>query len=46
MEVHKIRTNGNSYFYEGDITAFVLIDKALTTEERQKLENYLNQKIN
>ena len=39
------RTNGNSYFYEGDITAFVLIDKALTTEERQKLENYLNQQF-
>ena len=40
------RTNGKNYLYEGDITAFVLIDKALTTEERQKLENYLNQKIN
>lgn len=39
------RTNGNSYFYEGDITAFVLIDKALTTEERQKVENYLKQKF-
>jgi hypothetical protein len=40
------RTNGNSYFYGGDITAFVLIDKALTTQERQKLENYLNQQFN
>ena len=40
------RKNGSGYFYEGDITAFVLIDKALTTEERQKLENYLNQKFN
>lgn len=40
------RTNGNSYFYEGDITAFIILDKALTTEERQKLENYLKQKFN
>ena len=40
------RTNGNSYFYEGDITAFIIIDKALTTQERQKLENYLNQQFN
>ena len=39
------RTNGNSYFYEGDITAFIIIDKALTTQERQKVENYLNQKF-
>ena len=39
------RTNGSSYYYEGNITAFVLIDKALTTEERQKVENYLNQKF-
>jgi len=40
------RTNGNSYFYEGDITAFIIIDKALTEQERQKLENYLNQQFN
>ncbi len=39
------RTNGSGFYYEGDITAFVLIDKALTTEERQKLENYLKQKF-
>jgi len=39
------RTNGNSHFYEGDITAFIVIDKALTEQERQKLENYLNQKF-
>jgi hypothetical protein len=39
------RTNGGGYYYEGDITAFVLIDKALTTQERQKVENYLNQTV-
>jgi len=39
------RTNGNSYFYEGDITAFIILDKALTEQERQKLENYLKQKF-
>lgn len=40
------RTNGGGFYYTGDITAFVLIDKALTTQERQKLENYLNQQFN
>ena len=40
------RTNGSAFYYEGDITAFVLIDKALTEQERQKLENYLNQQFN
>lgn len=41
------RTNGTGgYPYKGDITAFIIIDKALTTEERQKLENYLKQKFN
>ena len=39
------RTNGEGYFYEGDITAFIILDKALTTQERQKLENYLNQQF-
>lgn len=39
------RTNGGGFYYEGDITAFVLIDKALTTEERQKVESYLKQKF-
>jgi len=39
------RTNGISYFYEGDIAAFIILDKALTTEERQKLENYLKQNL-
>jgi hypothetical protein len=39
------RTNGSGLYYEGDITAFVLIDKALTTQERQKVENYLKQKF-
>lgn len=39
------RTNGSGFYYEGDITAFIIIDKALTTEERQKVENYLNQKF-
>lgn len=40
------RTNGGGFYYEGDITAFIILDKALTTEERQKLENYLKQKFN
>ena len=41
------RTNGTGgYCYEGDITAFIIIDKALTEQERQKLENYLNQQFN
>jgi hypothetical protein len=40
------RTNGSGFYYEGDITAFIILDKALTTEERQKLENYLNQQFN
>jgi hypothetical protein len=40
------RTNGGGYYYTGDITAFIIIDKALTTEERQKVENYLKQKFN
>jgi hypothetical protein len=39
------RTNGSGYFYEGDITAFIILDKALTTQERQKVENYLNQQF-
>ena len=39
------RTNGNSYFYECDITAFIILDKALTAEERQKVENYLKKTI-
>ena len=40
------RTNGGGFYYEGDITAFIILDKALTAEERQKLENYLKQKFN
>ena len=40
------RTNGGGFYYEGDITAFIIIDKALTEQERQKLENYLNQQFN
>jgi len=40
------RTNGSGFYYEGDITAFIIIDKALTEQERQKLENYLNQQFN
>jgi len=41
------RTNGTGgYLYTGDITAFIILDKALTTQERQKLENYLKQKFN
>ena len=39
------RTNGSGFYYEGDITAFIILDKALTAEERQKLENYLKQKF-
>lgn len=39
------RTNGGGFYYEGDVTAFIILDKALTTEERQKLENYLNQQF-
>lgn len=39
------RTNGGGFYYTGDMTAFIIIDKALTTEERQKLENYLKQKF-
>ena len=39
------RTNGSGYFYEGNITAFIILDKALTTQERQKVENYLNQQF-
>src|SRR5690606_17686426 len=39
------RTNGGGFYYEGDITAFIILDKALTAEERQKLENYLKQKF-
>jgi hypothetical protein len=40
------RTNGTGgYPYKGDITAFIILDKALTTQERQKLENYLNQQF-
>jgi hypothetical protein len=39
------RTNGEGYFYEGDIAAFIILDKALTTQERQKVENYLKQKF-
>ena len=40
------RTNGTGFYYEGDVTAFIILDKALTTEERQKVENYLNQQFN
>jgi len=40
------RTNGSAFYYEGDITAFIILDKALTTQERQKVENYLKQKFN
>lgn len=40
------RTNGGGYYYEGNITAFIILDKALTEQERQKLENYLKQKFN
>ena len=40
------RTNGSAFYYTGDITAFILMDKALTEQERQKLENYLNQQFN
>ena len=41
------RTNGScGYPYKGDITAFIIIDKALTTQERQKVENYLSQQFN
>ena len=40
------RTNGTGgYPYKGDITAFIIMDKALTTQERQKVENYLKQKF-
>jgi len=40
------RTNGTGgYPYTGDITAFIILDKALTTQERQKVENYLNQQF-
>jgi len=39
------RKNGTSFYYTGDITAFIIIDKALTTQERQKVENYLNQQF-
>ena len=39
------RTNGSGYYYEGDITAFIIIDKALTEQERQKLDNDLNQQF-
>jgi len=40
------RTNGSGFYYTGDITAFIIMDKALTEQERQKLENYLNQQFN
>ena len=40
------RTNGGGYFYEGDIAAFIILDKALTTQERQKVENYLKKQFN
>jgi hypothetical protein len=39
------RTNGEGYFYEGDMAAFIILDKALTEQERQKVENYLKQKF-
>ena len=39
------RTNGGGYRYTGDIAAFIIVDRALTTEKRQKLENYLKQKF-
>lgn len=39
------RTNGESYLYEGDIAAFIILDKALTEQERQKVENYLKNNL-
>ena len=39
------RTNGSAFYYTGNITAFIILDKALTEQERQKLENYLNQQF-
>jgi len=36
------RSNGDGYYLVGKVRAVILLDKALTTEERQKIENYLN----
>ena len=39
------RTNGEGFCYKGDMAAFIILDKALTTQERQKVENYLKKQF-
>jgi len=39
------RTNGEAFCYKGDMAAFIILDKALTTQERQKVENYLKKQF-